>query len=114
MENQVQVTEIVDDDKNNIKKDNAKEKLSKWLKLSILSLFCGCFTLFKGIHKLCFYDSGDRYPYEPVNAYVGGDAYNFIINGTYATSYFVLTTMFVLAAIGLVLVHYVAKQKELK
>ena len=56
------------------------------------------------------YDSGDYYPYKYVNAYVGGDAYNYIINGTYATAYFVLTAMFVLASIGLVIVHYLAKR----
>ena len=54
------------------------------------------------------YDSGDYYPYKYVNAYVGGDAYNYIINGTYATAYFVLTTMFVLAAVGLVIIHYLS------
>ena len=45
---------------------------------------------------------------EHVNAYVGGDAYNYIINGTHATAFFVLTTMFVLAAIGLLIIHYVS------
>lgn len=50
-------------------------------------------------------------PHKYVNAYVGGDAYNYIINGTYATAFFVLTAMFVLAAIGLVIIHYLS-QKE--
>lgn len=92
--------------------EKEKKKFSSWLKLSIVSLVCGCFTLIKGIDKLVRYDAGEYYPYEPVNAYVGGDAYNFIINGTYATSYFVLTTMFVLAAIGLVMVHYLAQRND--
>ena len=49
--------------------------------------------------------------YRQVNAYVGGDAYNYIINGTYATAFFVLTAMFVLAAIGLMILHYVSREK---
>lgn len=31
---------------------------------------------------------------ESINAYVGGDAYNFIINASYSTAYFVLALMF--------------------
>ena len=36
-----------------------------------------------------FYNS--EYSSRLVNAYVGGDAYNYIINGTYAIAFFVLT-----------------------
>lgn len=86
------------------------KKLSVWCWLSIASLLCSFFTLFKGIHKLTQYDSGENYPYKLVNAYVGGDAYNYIINGTHATAFFVLTAMFVLAAIGLMMLHYISKK----
>lgn len=85
-----------------------KKKGSVWKRLSVVSLVCAAFTLFKGIHKMTAYDNGDYYPYDIVNAYVGGDAYNYIINGTYATAFFVLTTMFVLAAIGLMVIHYMS------
>lgn len=78
--------------------------------MAIASLCCGAFTFYKGLDKMFRYDSGDSYPHKYVNAYVGGDAYNYIINGTYATAFFVLTAMFVLAAIGLVAVHYVSKK----
>lgn len=88
------------------------QKLSVWCWLAITSLACGCFTFYKGIDKMIHYNAGDRYPYEPVNAYVGGDAYNYIINSNYAASFFVLTAMFVLAAVGLLIVHYLAKVKE--
>lgn len=93
---------------NNGNKFDAK-RLSNWCWGSIASLMCGAFTFFMGLNKLLRYDSGDSYPYEPVNAYVGGDAYNYIINGTHATAYFVLTMMFVLAAIGLMMLHYMSK-----
>ena len=33
------------------------------------------------------------------NAYVGGDAYNYIINGTYAAAYFVLAAGFLISGI---------------
>jgi hypothetical protein len=36
----------------------------------------------------------ENYPSINVNAYVGGDAYNYIINGTYATAFFVLSMGF--------------------
>lgn len=39
------------------------------------------------------------------NAYVGGDAYNYIINGTYATAFFVLATLFVILGIGLLILQ---------
>ena len=90
----------------------AKNKLSVWCYLAIVSLCCGAFTFYEGLDKMFRYDSGDSYPYKYVNAYVGGDAYNYIINGTYATAFFVLTAMFVLAAIGLVTVHYVSQKEE--
>lgn len=54
------------------------------------SLYCliamGIF-LALGFFKMLVYEYDD---YDAINAYVGGDAYNFIINGTYATAYFVL------------------------
>ena len=90
--------------------DKAKTKWSVWCYLAIASLCCGTFTFYKGLDKMFRYDSGDSYPHKYVNAYVGGDAYNYIINGTYATAFFVLTAMFVLASIGLVAVHYMSKK----
>lgn len=59
-----------------------------------------------GFDKLLRYDNGDRYPYELHNAYVGGDAYNYIINGNYATAYFTLAMLCVIIGIGaLVIAH---------
>ena len=89
-----------------------KTKWSVWCYLAVVSLCCGAFTFYKGLDKMFRYDSGDSYPHKYVNAYVGGDAYNYIINGTYETAFFVLTAMFVLAAIGLVVVHYVSQKEE--
>lgn len=87
-------------------------KLSTWCWMAIISLLCGCFTLYKGINKMTCYDPGNPFSNLSVNAYVGGDAYNYIINGTYATAFFVLTSMFVLAAIGFIIIHYLTAKRE--
>lgn len=63
---------------------------------TIVSYLISCTWAFIGFYKLFYYNSGEYYG-DPVNAYVGGDAYNFIINANYATAYFVL------ALIGIVL-----------
>ena len=86
-----------------------KANASIWSSMATISLLCGCFTMYKGIDKMTRYANGD---YVQINAYVGGDAYNYIINGTYATAFFVLTAMFVLSAIGLMILHYVSITKE--
>lgn len=83
-------------------------KYSVWSILSVCSFGCSLFTLYKGIDKLTNYHHSEDYPGFNENVYVGGDAYNYIINGNYATAFFVLTTMFVLAAIGLMVLHYVS------
>lgn len=44
-----------------------------------------------GLYKLNVYTNTD---YESVNAYVGGDCYNYIINGLYAVGDFILAFMF--------------------
>ena len=86
-------------------------KTSIWSILSGCSLVCSLFTLYKGIDKMINYYNSENYSSRNVNAYVGGDAYNYIINGTYATAFFVLTAMFVLAAIGLMLLHYASRNQ---
>lgn len=87
------------------------KKYSIWSILAGCSIGCSFFTLYKGIDKMTNYYNSENYPSLNVNAYVGGDAYNYIINGTYATAFFVLTAMFVLAAIGLMILHYVSQEK---
>ena len=84
---------------------NFRKKWSVWRVLSCCSLVCGVIMLCKGIDKMTNYYNSE-YSHHLRNAYVGGDAYNYIINGNYATGFFVLTTMFVLAAIGLMILHY--------
>ena len=71
----------------------------------ILAIIGTCF-LIKGFHvKNVYknYSSSDYYyDYDDnVNAYVGGDAYNYIINGTYFAGFMALTGTMYLCATGL-------------
>ena len=91
--------------------ENRRKKSRIWSILAGCSLVCSFFTFYKGIDKIINYYNSENYPNLNKNAYVGGDAYNYIINGNYATAFFVLTTMFVLTAIGLMILHYVSAEK---
>lgn len=85
---------------------------SRWKTLSVLSLLCGIVTFALGIYKMFWYENPESSILRSVNAYVGGDAYNYIINGAYATAFFVLTAMFTLAAIGMMGLHYLSRKKN--
>lgn len=67
-----------------------------------------------GFHKLLVYENPDSYLRDSVNAYVGGDAYNFIINGTHATAYFVLATLFAIVGSTMLIVHTLRQDYENK
>lgn len=84
-------------------------KATGWTKLAVASLLAGIASMCMGFYKMYWYNNGEYSWDEPINVYVGGDAYNFIINGTYATAFFVLAAMFVLAAIGLMGLHYISQ-----
>ena len=56
---------------------------------------------FLGFHKIHVYENPDGYFAEPgTNSYVEGDAYNFIINGTIATAYFVFAALMAIIGFG--------------
>ena len=58
-----------------------------------------------GFHKLWFYENPEYGT--KINAYVGGDAYNYIINAGKATAYFVTSLAFMASAfISISLKHY--------
>lgn len=58
--------------------------------------------LFKGINKMTVYNNSD-YDFLIENAYVGGDAYNYIINGTYSACFFILSVGFFIGGMMCVL-----------
>ena len=49
-----------------------------WKGLSSIAFIISAIVLGLGLDKMFNYDSGEYYPYEYHNAYVGGDAYNYI------------------------------------
>lgn len=84
------------------------EAISKLKTTSVIFIIIGVIMLGIGFCKIWFYENpGSRYEFdslyddddeESINAYVGGDAYNFIINGTYFTAFSVLGTGSILIA----------------
>lgn len=46
------------------------------------------------------------------NAYVGADAYNYIINGTYTTSYFVLGLIFTVIACSVMITQTIINNRK--
>lgn len=52
--------------------------------------------LYKGYDKMVNYYNSEYSISNNVNSYVGGDAYNYIINGNYATGFFVLSMGFMM------------------
>ena len=80
-----------------------------WKGLSCIAFIISAIVLGVGFDKMFSYNNGEYYPYEYHNAYVGGDAYNYIINGNYATGFFVLAAMFALMGIGFIILYYLSK-----
>lgn len=56
--------------------------------LSVIFLLVSLYFGFTGFDKKNIYFNSE---YSNMNAYVGGDAYNYIINGTYFTGYLVIS-----------------------
>lgn len=83
-----------------------KNSLSKKLYIIAVCFYIlSAIALYKGYDKVTNYRSSEYYSLN-VNAYVGGDAYNYIINSNYATGYYVLSmgtlltgTLFVLTGL---------------
>lgn len=65
--------------------------MAKGLKITaIVIAIIGLIFIFVGFDKKNNYENSDYVWGEYKNAYVGGDAYNYIINGTYFTGYAVV------------------------
>ncbi|MBD9158704.1 MAG: hypothetical protein EGQ16_02520 [Clostridiales bacterium] len=54
------------------------------LLLAIIMLIAGLICIGLGFYKILNYHNSN---YSTINVYVGGDAYNYIINGTYFSGY---------------------------
>lgn len=77
---------------------NRQEAISKLETIKTTFTIIGIIILLIGAFKVFVYNNpdGDTYKYNDdeteINAYVGGDAYNLIINGTYFTACAVMGT----------------------
>lgn len=75
---------------------NKSSLKSLCLVLSICQYICSGYFMYLGRDKMVNYYNSE-YSSLTTNAYVGGDAYNYIINGTYSTSFFVLAIGFLIS-----------------
>lgn len=66
--------------------------------IAILFYLLSAVMLYKGYDKMTNYSNPEYSFMTTHNAYVGGDAYNYIINGNYATGFFVLSGSFLITA----------------
>lgn len=72
---------------------NRKDTILSMKRLCALFIIIGLVFICLGFYKKQAYHNPDsEYSYNKnyVNSYVGGDAYNYIINGTYFTAYSVI------------------------
>ena len=86
--------------------------------LAIIMFIIAGALISEGLDKINNYYNSENFPSLNENAYVGGDAYNFIINANYATGYYVLAMISVIAGFGFLIVGYLSQivdlQKETK
>ena len=68
------------------------------LVLTVLMIIMGIQKISVGYEKKNEYYNSDTYSSLNKNAYVGGDAYNYIINGTYFTAYMIQGMGFLIIA----------------
>ncbi len=69
-------------------KEKMTENATRFLLImALIAFLIGSLFLYKGHNVKENYSNSDYYS---ENAYVGGDAYNYIINGTYFTAYAVM------------------------
>lgn len=58
--------------------------------VAVLLFLISGIMFYQGYDRMTNYTNSDSSYINNHNAYVGGDAYNYIINGTHATAFFVL------------------------
>lgn len=78
-------------------KDNLKRQFAYFAYL-ITTICIGM-----GLYKLFVYSNVEGFEDTAQNAYVGGDAYNYIINAGQATAYFTLGIIFVILGSGMLI-----------
>ena len=98
------------------KLDKAKEKMtSGWYAKRAKGCYYGSIVpLAMGFFKMYVYKNGE-YSWETViNAYVGGDAYNFIINAHYVIAWFLLALILIMMGSCFLICYEMAESREAK
>lgn len=83
------------------------------LKYLACLFFIGCISFIGcGFHKLFAYKNSKLYPSDNVNAVVGGDAYNYIINSNRAVAFFVMALICAVVGCTLLILNELTKRNE--
>ena len=77
-------------------KEDSRAKHKTLFGFAVAFYILAVIMLGKGIDKMTNYTNSEYSWSTNHNAYVGGDAYNYIINGNYATGFFTLATGFMI------------------
>ncbi len=88
--------------------ENLSKNNTQWLLISAcISYLMAAIFLGLGFHKMFVYKPPDSGYDTITNVYVGGDAYNYIINANYATAYFSLAVFCVIVGLTFILTNYI-------
>ncbi|MGE7949347.1 hypothetical protein [Lysinibacillus sp. NPDC093688] len=90
-----------------------KQSKAPYTLFSVIGFIGAIVSVGMGFYKMFVYESEDDsyFSSESVNAYVGGDAYNYIINASYATGYFVLALVCMVFACTMLILNNINKHK---
>lgn len=86
-----------------------KTKTKKWTIWGIIFYVHSVFLLALGIDRVNGYNSGEYSSDLSKHVYVGGDAYNYIINSNMLTAFFVLSASFFVAGTMLIVTGSIIK-----
>lgn len=99
------------DKENNVYNNKKIKSYNIFYILSVTFFIISILNFYFGFDKKNNYYNPDSLLFDTVNAYVGADAYNYIINASYFTGYMVIAGTFLICAILFLLVGFIVKQK---
>jgi len=79
---------------------------------AIFSYILSLIFIIIGFYKMFAYYKPESFLEKPVNCYVGGDSYNFIINANYSTAFFTLALFCGLIGSTLLICGYLSGKVE--
>lgn len=98
-------------EENNIHNNKKIKSNNIFYILSVISFIISILNFYFGFDKKNNYFNPDSIRFDSVNAYVGGDAYNYIINASYFTGYMVIAGTFLICATLFLITGFIIKQK---